>query len=56
MATFPVQSGSEQNIIDGLNYVLSGPSGLGQNFAGFSSYTPAWLTGNYRTQIGRAHV
>ena len=26
----------------------SGPAGLGQNFAGFSSYQPAYLTGNFR--------
>jgi hypothetical protein len=49
MAQFPIQGGNQVDIIDGLNYVLSSPSGLGQNFAGFSSYAPAWLTGNYRT-------
>jgi hypothetical protein len=46
MAQFPVSDSSD--IIDGLNYVLSGPGGLGQNFAGFSTYTPAYLTGNFR--------
>lgn len=48
MAKFPVEISDSEGIIDGLNYVLSGPSGLGQNFAGFSSYQPAWLTGNFR--------
>jgi hypothetical protein len=46
MAQFPVSS--SQGVIDGLNYVLSGPSGTGQNFAGFSNYLPWDLTGNYR--------
>ena len=49
MATFPIQSGNDTSIVDGLNYLLSGPAGLGQNFAGFSSYAPVWLTGNFRT-------
>jgi hypothetical protein len=49
MAQFPIQGGNQVDIIDGLNYVLSGPSGLGQNFAGFSSFEPVWLTGNFRT-------
>ena len=47
MAQFPVSD--QAGIIDGLNYALSGPGGLGQNFAGFSSYTPAYMTGNFRT-------
>jgi len=46
MAQFPVSS--SQGVIDGLNYVLSGPSGTGQNFAGFSNYLPWDLTGNFR--------
>jgi hypothetical protein len=45
---FPVQSGSDTSTTEALNYLLSGPGGLGQNFQGFSSYTPAYLTGNYR--------
>jgi hypothetical protein len=46
MAQFPVSD--QQGVIDGLNYVLSGPVSLGQNFAGFSSSAPYDLTGNYR--------
>jgi len=37
-----------QEIVDGVNYALSGPGGLGQSFAGFSSYEPAYITGNFR--------
>lgn len=53
MAKFPVEISDTEGIIDGLNYVLSGPSGLGQNFAGFSSYEPAYLTGNFRTPFSQ---
>lgn len=49
MAKFPVEISDAEGIIDGLNYVLSGPTGLGQNFAGFSTYQTGYLTGNYRT-------
>lgn len=48
-AKYPVDIGDNEGIVDAVNYLLSGPAGLGQNFAGFSSSTPAWLTGNYRT-------
>lgn len=49
MPQFPISD--QQGIIDGLNYALSGPSGLGQDFAGFSSSgdgTQFDMTGNYR--------
>ena len=39
----------QQSVLDGVNVLLSGPAGLGQDFKGFSSYTDAWLTGNFRT-------
>jgi len=48
MAAYPIEENDSQNITDAINYLLSGPSGLGQNFAGFSSYQTAYLTGNYR--------
>jgi len=48
MAAFPIESDDSQNTNEALNYLLSGPSGLGQNFQGFSAYAPAYLTGNYR--------
>jgi len=46
MAQFPVSD--DQGILDGLNYVLSGPVSNGQNFTGFSSSDVYDLTGNYR--------
>jgi hypothetical protein len=57
---YPVDIGDDEGIIDAINYLLSGPSGLGQNFAGFSSYTPVkYLTGNFRipyTQVTPASL
>jgi hypothetical protein len=47
-AKYPVDIGDEEGIVDAVNYLLSGPAGLGQNFAGFSSSTEAYLTGNFR--------
>lgn len=46
--TYPIEDITSQVAVDGLNYLLSGPSGLGQDFQGFSSFSPAWLTGNFR--------
>lgn len=46
MAQYPVTD--EQGLYESVNFLLAGPGGLGQNFAGFSSYTPGWVTGNYR--------
>lgn len=48
MAAYPIEQHDDENLVSAVNYLLSGPSGLGQNFAGFSSYTLAYLTGNYR--------
>ena len=58
MAKFPVNPGdSDSAITDAINNLLSGPSGLGQNFQGFNSGTVnsappinvnGFLTGNYR--------
>lgn len=48
MAQFPLQTGNDTAIADGLNYLLSGPSGLGQDFAGYEQWTPGYLTGNFR--------
>lgn len=53
MAKFPVEVNDSEGIVEGLNYVLSGPSGLGQNFAGFSSWEEAYLTGNFRTPFAQ---
>jgi hypothetical protein len=48
MAQYPIDRDDRDNIADAVNTLLSGPSGLGQNFAGFSAYVPAYLTGNFR--------
>ena len=58
MAKYPVEISDTEGIVDSINYLLSGPGGLGQNFAGFSSTADpasdppvnilAYLTGNYR--------
>lgn len=49
MAKFPVEVSDVEGIVEGLNYVMSGPSGLGQNFAGYSAFEPATITGNFRS-------
>jgi hypothetical protein len=53
MAKFPVELGDLEGMVDAINYVLSGPSGLGQNFGGVSYSEPAWLTGNFRPPFTR---
>lgn len=46
MSQYPVES--NEQLFQAVNYLLSGPGGLGQNFEGYSTYTPGYLTGNYR--------
>jgi len=46
---FPIQTDNETSQADALNYLLSGPSGLGQDFNGYAAWPPGWLTGNFRT-------
>jgi hypothetical protein len=53
MAQYPIDRDDSDNIADAVNTLLSGPSGLGQNFSGFSAYTTAYLTGNYRAPYTR---
>jgi len=53
---YPIETSDSEGIVDAINYLLSGPSGLGQNFAGFSSFTPAWLTGNFRSPYTSSSV
>jgi len=47
-AKYPVETSDQEGIVDAVNYLLSGPAGLGQNFAGYSSYAETYLTGNFR--------
>jgi len=68
MPTYPIEANDSEAIATGLNYVLSGPAGLGQDFQGFSAYTPfpypdpadpVYLTGNYLqpfSQVGLANL
>lgn len=48
MAKFPVEISDKEGIVDAVNYLLSGPQGLGQSFSGFSASDPGFLTGNFR--------
>lgn len=54
MAKYPVEISDKEGIVEGLNYVLSGPAGLGQNFAGFSESDTSYLTGNFRLPYSSA--
>ena len=56
MAKFPVELGDPEGMVDAINYVLSGPSGLGQNFSGVNYSEPAWLTCNFRPPFTRRPV
>jgi hypothetical protein len=47
-AKYPVEVSDNEGIVDAVNYLLSGPSGLGQNFQGFADYRGAYLTGAFR--------
>ena len=47
-AKYPVETSDEEGIVDAINYLLSGPSGLGQNFQGFGDFNKAYLTGTFR--------
>lgn len=44
MPQFPISD--QQGIVDGLNYVLSGPGSLGQNFQGYSSNSTTAVSGD----------
>lgn len=46
MSQYPVES--NEQLFQAVNYLLSGPGGLGQNFAGYSTYESGFLTGNFR--------
>jgi len=48
MAKYPVERTDSDGIAEALNYVLSGPAGLGQNFSGVSVSETGYLTGNFR--------
>ena len=54
MSQYPIINSG--GIYDAVNYVASGPGGLGQNFQGFSDYNTAYLTGNFRTPFTQANT
>lgn len=57
MSQYPINT--QQQLLAAANYLASGPSGLGQQFRGFSDYETVYLTGNYRlpfTQSNTARV
>jgi hypothetical protein len=56
ISKYPIETSDSEGIVDAINYLLSGPSGLGQNFAGFSSYTVAYLTGNFRIPFSQTGI
>jgi len=43
VAKYPVEPSDQEGIVDAVNYLLSGPAGLGQNFDGFSSFQPTYV-------------
>jgi hypothetical protein len=40
ISKYPIEISDQEGITDAVNYLLSGPAGLGQNFDGFSDYNP----------------
>lgn len=48
VAKYPVENSDEEGVVDAVNYLLSGPAGLGQNFSGYSTYIPAYLRPTFR--------
>ena len=47
MASYPISGGDDESLLDAVNYAVSGPSGLGQQLAGFSDSVSTRLTGNF---------
>jgi hypothetical protein len=43
MPQYPIQQNDSQGIYEALNYVLSGPAGLGQNYNGVSAFDSVYL-------------
>jgi hypothetical protein len=48
MSKFPVTSNDDAGVVSALNYLLSGPAGLGQNFEGYTNYNIGYLSGAVR--------
>ena len=43
ISKYPLDVGDQEGIVEAVNYLLSGPAGLGQNFQGFSAYLPSYI-------------
>lgn len=43
VSKYPIEVSDEEGQVDAINYLLSGPSGLGQNFSGYSRYLPQYI-------------
>ena len=59
MSSYPLSTGDNAGLMNAVNYLLSGPAGLGQNFQGFSDYSLGHMTGNERspfTQLGYTYI
>lgn len=54
MANYPINGGDDQSLLDAVNYVASGPSGLGQPNVGFNTSVTGFVTGNYRVPYNNA--
>lgn len=56
MAQFPIEIDDSQAINEAINYLLSGPSGLGQNFSGYSRYLPQYIRPSTRQPWSLAYT
>jgi len=56
MASYPIEATDTSGVIDAVNNLLSGPSGLGQDFSGFTSFVPGFVTGSTRTPYVSAGI
>lgn len=46
MSRFPVEASDLESLANAVNYALSGPTSLGQDYSGVSFSDPGWLTGS----------
>jgi len=60
MAQYPVVGADQQGIVEVLNYVASGPAGIGQQLSGFNNIDITNITGNqvlpYTTPVSQLYV
>jgi hypothetical protein len=59
MSSYPLSTDDNAGLMNAVNYLLSGPAALGQNFQGFSDYNLGHVTGNERspfTQLNYTYI